>query len=176
MEENKEQISRLTADMKKGDEESFRKLFETLKTRIYRYIYRYVGNKFEAEDLTIEAFTRFYENREKVDPQGNVISYIYSISHNLVVDYLRRYKSTVSLDEDIDPGTVLNEEKEDRKVKEVLEILPEKDREYIILKYLEKYSNEEIGEIKNKSVDSVKGILKRARKKLLDILEYNFNN
>lgn len=160
-----EQIRQIQA----GDEDAFSKFFETNRDMIYRYIYRYIGNKVDSEDIAIETFVKFHHNIDKVDASRNIRAYLFRIAHNLVVDFFRKYKYTVQLNEDIATGSEEGRDTEKELIHELLEKLPDTYRDLIILKYLEKYSNEDIADIKGKSLDSIKSSLKRARKKLIKL-------
>ncbi len=102
---------------------------EEVYDKLYRYCYYRVRNQETAEDLTQEAFARFWEKGEEKN-----LGYLYTIARNLCIDESRKMKS-VPLPEDL-PGP----EQEERMitslaVRRALEALPPEDRELLLLRY-----------------------------------------
>lgn len=170
----KEDLSKLLIEAKAGSNTAFEEFFEHFKDRIYRYISRFILNSADTEDVVIDTFVKFHEKLDKIDIDNNPESYLFSIAHNTSVDFIRKNRLAYSFDDDI--GTEPPDpEKEIRlKAAALLDHLPGKYKDYIVLKYFEKYTIEEIADIKGKSVDSVKSILKRARKKLVKLFTKHF--
>lgn len=64
--------------------------YECYRSSVYLYIYRKVNNKEEAEDLSQDVFVRLMDYKQML--RSDTVKYfIYTISRNLVNDYLRRY-------------------------------------------------------------------------------------
>lgn len=102
---------------------------EEVYEKLYRYCYYRVRTRETAEDLTQEAFARFWEKGE-----GKNVGYLYTIARNLCIDESRKTKP-VPLPEDL-PGP----EQEERMmtslaVRKALEALPPEDRELLLLRY-----------------------------------------
>lgn len=64
--------------------------YERYHFSVYLYIYNKVNNKEEAEDLSHDVFVRLIDYKQMLRPD-TIKFFIYTISHNLVNDYLRRY-------------------------------------------------------------------------------------
>ena len=64
--------------------------YERYHFSVYLYIYNKVNNKEEAEDLSQDVFVRLMDYKQMLRPD-TVKFFIYTISRNLVNDYLRRY-------------------------------------------------------------------------------------
>lgn len=60
-----------------------------LEKPIFHYLYRVVGERETAEDLTQETFLRVYQQRKKINPEGNVKAWIFMIATNLARDWYR---------------------------------------------------------------------------------------
>lgn len=173
---NKKDLSKLLIEVKAGSDLAFEQFFDHYRDRIYRYISRFIFNTADVEDVLIDTFVKFHEKIEKIDIENNPESYLFSIAHNTAVDFIRRNRLVYSLNEDIRTDSPDPEKDLRQKAGALLEKLPRRYRDYIVLKYFEKYTLEEIAEIKGKSIDSVKSILKRARKKLVKLFTKHFIN
>src|SRR3989344_5863191 len=67
---------------------------------ILNYIYRLVGNNYEAEDLAQEAFIKAFQKFESLEDRDKARSWLYSIARNVTIDYFRRNKHrSIPLDE-----------------------------------------------------------------------------
>ena len=74
---------------KQGDRDAFDELYQKYKRPILNYIYRFIGNRSQAEDLTHEVFIRAYVNISKFKPFGKFSSWLYRIAGNLAKNHLR---------------------------------------------------------------------------------------
>lgn len=102
---------------------------EEVYDKLYRYCYYRVKTRETAEDLTQEAFARFWEKGE-----GKDLGYLYTIARNLCIDESRKIKP-IPLPEDL-PGPEQEERlMESLAVRKALEALPPEDRELLLLRY-----------------------------------------
>ncbi len=169
---------------KKGQTQAFDELIRRYYKQIYRYTVRTIGRTDVAEELTQEIFVKTYRSIKlfEVDKQYKFKSWLFTIAINRTRDYLRKYARTVreisldttqSEDEDFTLGAVIEnkteqpdkiiEKKELRElIKNLLLELPEKLREIIILAYYEKLSYNEIAELINIPLGTVKSRLHKA--------------
>lgn len=102
--------------------------------KIYRYCYFKTHSRETAEDITQEAFLKFFESKEYRD-RGCALQYLYTIARNLCTDEYRRLK-TCPLDEErqgsySDEGMLLRSS-----LKAALDKLDEGDRELLLLRYV----------------------------------------
>ncbi len=97
--------------------------------KLYRYCYYRVGSRETAEDLTQEAFTRFWEKGGKEQ-----VGYLYTIARNLCIDESRK-KGAVPLPEDAAVPGPEEQALERVGVRKALASLPEEDRELLLLRY-----------------------------------------
>ncbi|WP_139651751.1 RNA polymerase sigma factor [Raoultibacter phocaeensis] len=100
---------------------------------VFRYCYRHIGSREDAQDLTQETFLRFVRSGSRYTERGKPLAYLYTIARNLCADRHRMQKpGTVELDERIaDPHV----ESEGFELAEMISRLPETDKEIIALKY-----------------------------------------
>jgi len=89
---------------KEGDVQAFEKLFGRYKMSILNYVYRMVGNREIAEDVTQDAFIRAYKGLHMFNPKMKFTSWLYTIARNLAKNALRdkKYFRDVSLDTTLD--------------------------------------------------------------------------
>ena len=159
-----------------GDDEAFSYLVETYQRPVYNLCYRMLGNAGDAEDAAQETFIRAYKAIGRYDPSRKFSSWLLTIASNYCIDQHRRKKlTTFSYDSlpvpdlpDMKPGMETNmalSEKQEQ-VMEMLEVLNEKDRSAVVLRYWYDYSYEEIAQSLSLSVSAVKSRLHRARNEL----------
>ena len=86
----------LVRDYLKGDENSLEILIGQYLKPIYSFIYRYVGNASEAEDITQEVFVRVWKNLKKFDQNKKFKTWIFGIAKNASIDWLRKKISAFS--------------------------------------------------------------------------------
>lgn len=164
----------------KEDKEAFGELYERYVTRVYSYVYYRAGNHQDAEDLTAKVFMRAMGHIQAYDERGVPFSaWLYRIAHNLVANWHRdrnRHK-IIPLEEFTGWGdqTELPEEtveiNEDREhLWESFQRLPEERQQLLILKYVERLSNAEIGVIMNRTEGAVKSLYYRTLSFLRDDL------
>jgi len=158
-----------------GDEEAYRGLLDMYKGRIFSFVYRIVRNYDDAEDITFDTFIRCFKSLSSFDRSRSFSTWLFSIAHNLTVDFLRKNKQEYELlDERLPSKDDLVKEYEEneqlRRIEEALVKLPLIDREIVIFFYKEGKSYKEISEILNIPGTTIKTRLHRARKKLRDLI------
>ncbi|GLC81064.1 RNA polymerase sigma factor [Lacrimispora brassicae] len=135
----------------------------------YRLAYSYVKNEQDALDIVQESAYRVIKECRKLREESFLSTWIYRIVINASIDFMRRHKrESVSFDQVELPHE--DHYKEDDYL-ELLSSLEEKDRTIVILKYIEEWKLEEIAEILEMNVSTVKARLYRALKKLKIVLE-----
>jgi len=173
-----------------GDQRAYGKLMGRYRDSIYFMIQKMVNNKDDAEDLTIEAFGKAFNNIHKYSPDYAFSTWLYRIAINNCIDFIRKKRlETFSLDEPMDNGDeggkttrdvqshVLDPEEEIIKkqrillMRNVIEKLNNKYRRLIELRYLKELSYQEIAETLNLPLGTVKAQLFRAKELLHNILQ-----
>lgn len=158
---------------------------EGIVTRYQREIinfhFRFVGNRFDAEDLAQETFIKAYKKLDTLKNPEKTKSWLYSIARNTVIDFFRKNKNReISLDntflENIVQTTAVDYQNyvADREVSKELERFIDKlvkeDRAIIKLLYYEGFSYKEIVKLLNINENTLKSRLYRARKILLEMI------
>lgn len=168
----------------KTDPEAFGLLYERYVERIYNYIYFRVGGAGDAEDLTAKVFFKALRNIGGYRHMGLPFSaWLYRIAHNLVANYHRdRFKiQEISIEnlivEDTNrssaPEHMLETKQENDFLMSLVNDLSSQKRELIILKYVQKLSNEEIGQIFGKTEGAIKSLYHRTLVELKERAKQN---
>jgi RNA polymerase sigma-70 factor (ECF subfamily) len=163
----------------KEDKEAFGKVYSLYVDRIYSYVYYRTGNNQDAEDLTARVFFRAIQHIENYEDQGVPFSaWLYRIAHNLLANWYRDQsrRQMLSLDSIAhwqveDSPELATELLEDREVLlEAIRRLPSDRQELLILKYVERMSNSDIGDIMGRSEGAIKSLYHRTLLSLRDDL------
>ena len=175
-----------------GDQKAYAELLGNYRDSIYYMLIKMVGNKSDAEDLTIEAFGKAFKNLKLYTPSYAFSTWLFKIATNNCIDFLRKKKSNqrhVSIDaaftdENIDstvslysthpdPEEVLIVKQKERLMHTVVKKLNPRYRQLIILRYFQEKSYAEIAEELELPVGTVKARLFRSRELLFNILKTN---
>lgn len=169
----------------RGDKKAFEALVIRYQHGIINYIHRMILDMDEAMDLAQEVFIKAYFSLSTYNPRYSFSTWIYKIASNLTIDYLRKKKrknfNTESLhhgskeidipDHSMSPAKNLERETFYKKLEDALSKLPDSLREFIILRDINELSYNEIAEIKNLPLGTVKNKIFRGREILRKLLE-----
>jgi len=153
----------------KGDPSALGGLYEIYGERIFRYTFRMLGNRSDAEDATAETFLRVLRRSTELRADGAFRTWIFRIARNLCIDRMRQHKL---LDLPADAQYASGEDRTALKVAvhQALGDLPQEYREPLILCDLEEISAKEAAEVLRISVPALKSRLYRGRRALRDKL------
>jgi RNA polymerase sigma-70 factor, ECF subfamily len=173
-----------------GEERAFSELVERYQTRLLNFIYRTIGDRDRAEDLVQEVFIRVYRHLHRFDRSKKFSTWAYTIASNLAKNELRnrsrnplvlfqtmqgagddedrplQFEDTTARPDDMYRKRHLRDLVEDTVAK-----LPEHHRQVFVLRELEGKSYEEIAEITDCNLGTVKSRLNRARTAFAAIIE-----
>ncbi|OPX18390.1 hypothetical protein BXT86_01480 [candidate division WOR-3 bacterium 4484_100] len=160
----------------RDDEEACNRILNLYKGRIFSYVYRMVRNYHDAEDITFDVFIKCFKNLPKFDLSRPFIPWLFSIAHNQVIDFFRKHRIEYEyLDErqSTEDGPESRYEKKIivEKVEKAIARLSPLDRELVILFHKEEHSYQEISEILNLPISTIKTRLHRARKRLRELIK-----
>ena len=170
-----------------GDLYAFDLIVKRYKNQLLNFIYRFLGNTEESEDLVQETFLRVYRNRTAYKKVAKFSTWIYTIAGNLAKTELRKRKrrrffsiSELGYNEkdyDISDDAYNPERDVDSRMKEeiihqqIMALSP-KFRQVILLRDVQQLSYEEISKIVNIPLGTVKSRVNRGRLKLQEKLRY----
>jgi len=168
---------------KSGDGKAYDELIVLYKDAVFSIIYRMVHNTQEAEDLAQEAFIKAYNSINSFNEEYAFSTWLFKIATNNCIDFFRKRKlKTYSMDQtikykddeiqqeyaDSDPTAekeILSSEKS-AMIRRAIENLPEKYRTAIMLRHHEERSYEEIAQVLDLPLGTVKARIFRAREML----------
>ena len=177
----------LIRQCQKGDVQAFRQLVERYEDRIYGLACSILGDSEMAKDAAQEAFIRVYRALGKFEGRSSFYTYLYRITTNVCLTFAQREQrrpDRVSIegmqemsDMTLDRFWGTDEPQNDieriglrEEIQKVLDHLSPDHRAVVILKDIEDLSQEEIADVLDVSVGTVKSRLSRARARLRDLL------
>lgn len=159
---------------RQANEAALGEIYDAYSPRLYGYAYRLTGEDAIAKDIVAETFYRFLlALHDGGGPNEHLAAYLYRVAYHLVVDNSRRKPRTdLFLEEtlvaiDSDPGQRADDQKLAR---EALWKLTTEQRQVIVLKYFEDFSNEQVAVALGKPVGSIKSLQSRALAALRRVL------
>ena len=173
-----------------GDSAAFEDIVRAYEKTVYHLALRQLGSREDAEDAAQEVFLKAYTGLSSFRGESRLSVWLYRITCNVCIDFLRRRRETVSLSQENDEGEPLELELPDerfdpaalaerREVREqlgkALQALPDQAREILLLRELGGQSYDEIAATLDIDLGTVKSRIFRARKKLCALLEGNFS-
>jgi RNA polymerase sigma-70 factor (ECF subfamily) len=158
--------------------EAFGELYERHVRKIYNYIFYRTGNHHDAEDLTARVFHRALKHVGRFEDKGVPFSaWLYRIAHNLVANFHRdRGRRPVVPLEDFIAFTGVGEHQETyainmeerRMLLTAVRRLPDDRQQLLILKFVERLPNAEIGQIMGRTEGAIKSLYHRTLNALRD--------
>lgn len=155
-----------------GDADSFEVLVNRYKDKIFSSILFFVKDSYLAEDLFQDVFIKIIDTlkNKRYTEEGKFLPWALRIAHNLCVDYFRKVKRAppikTSDNQDIfeliqiadeGPEAKLMRAQSHDRVRRMLDLLPEEQREIIVLRHYANLSFKEIAQITNCSINTALG-------------------
>lgn len=181
----------LAAKAAKGHQGAFRELLERYERPVFSLVYRMVRDRALAEDLAQEAFIRAFKAIGSYNPSYKFSSWMFKIANNLTIDHLRRKRiDTVSIhgsphatsgEEEAQTRLIVEsgDERPDHyvenrelgsQIEAAIGALRPEYRTATLLRHVEGYSYDEIAQIMELPLGTVKTYIHRARLELKEIL------
>ncbi len=120
-----------------------------LYDKIYRYCYFKTNDSYVAEDLTQEAFLKYFSQNTYID-RGKTLAYLYSIAKHLCIDYYKKDKPQ-PFDEGIQGNDMFENIHIKITIKNAVKTLSEDMQELLLLRYVNELTMNEISKITNLS-------------------------
>ena len=176
----------LISDYLAGNEQSLELLIKQYLRPIYSFVFRYVGNGQEAEDITQEVFVRVWRNLKKFDQNKSFKTWIFSIAKNASLDFLKKKKAIPFSEFDTEEGgnritdtlvdpsplplELLEKAGMANMLNEAIEKLSPQYRMVLFLRYNDHFNFREIAESMGEPLHTVKSRHRRALIKLKELL------
>ena len=160
---------------RQANEATLGEIYDAYSPRLYGYAYRLTGDDAIAKDVVAETFYRFLlALRDGGGPNEHLTAYLYRVAYHLVVDNSRRQPRTDLLLEEtlaaIDSDPSQNADELQILARAALWKLTTEQRQVILLKYFEDFSNEQVAVALGKPVGSIKSLQSRALAALRRVL------
>ncbi len=180
---NREEDYALVEKAKLNEQHAFTRLMEKYRMPLHYHISKIVRDKEMIEDLVQEAFLKAFDNIHSFDTTYAFSTWLYRIATNHSIDYLRKKKmKTLSIDEpvkakdgemqielpdqDSEADQEIISQQRENIIMEAIESLPEKYSVIIKLRHMDDKSYQEIAEIMELPLGTVKAHIFRARELL----------
>ena len=165
----------------KGDMDAFSQIIDKYEKMVYNLAYRIFNNTSDAEDMTQEIFIKIYKNIYKCEGKQSIKTWVYTIAYNTCIDEVRKRKgkNNISLDMEIEgeensfslnipsnehtPESALLEKEGLLEIEQAINSLNEVNKTLIFLRDIKGLSYNEISEIMQLNIGTVKSRLNRAR-------------
>lgn len=159
---------------------SFEMLYEENYQKVYGFLYRMSGNSAVAEDLAQETFLQAFTSFHRFRGECQVFTWLVAIGKNVYFKYLKKHKlqlNSANLELVIhsyyegtqDPQEMINKENLEQALKDLIQELPKKYQEVVMLRIYANLSFSEIGGALHISENSAKVIYFRAKKQLMEV-------
>lgn len=176
----------LITHFKNGDHDAISTLIHRYQSNVYSAIYYLVKDKYIAEDLFQETFIKIIKHlrSDKYAEQGKFLPWMLRIAHNLCIDYFRKIKQeakvTVANGEDIFSYLSFSDENAEKNiikkqteltVQQLIDQLPDDQREVVLLRIYGDLSFKEIAEITNVSINTALGRMRYALNNIRRVIQ-----
>ena len=171
-----------------GDPKAYNELMKLYRDPLYYMLYEKVGDEELAKDLTIEALGKAFKKLHMYTPDYVFSTWLFTVARNNCIDYLRKHKlPTISIDKmmidedgkrntfdlksnDPDPEKIMIKKQRIAILRHIVDQLKPKYRDLVKLRYFKELSYEEIAELLEIPLGTVKAQLYRSREQLFKIM------
>lgn len=187
-EKGKRDLILINRALTSGDPKAYNELMRLYRDPIYFMLYEKVGDQELAKDLTIEALGKAFKKLHMYTPDYTFSTWLYTVARNNCIDYLRKHKlPTISIDKmmldedgkrntfdlkskDLDPENVMIKKQRIAILRQIVDQLKPKYRDLVKLRYFKELSYEEIAQLLEIPLGTVKAQLHRSREQLFKIM------
>ena len=148
-------------------------VWDKLSGELRRFIAGRVPNEHDAEDILQDVFCKVHERLDSLRDEGKLRTWLYQIARNAVTDYYRRRRDMAELREDMAEEPLADDDISGELtpcIRGIIDRLPEKYRQAILLTEYEGLSQREMGERLGLSPFGARARVQRARRRLRAML------
>jgi len=174
---NENKVSQLIKKFQEGDKEAFDQLYVLFKPSLYAFLFRFTKDEQFCIDLVQDAFLKLHENIQRYNPnKASLKTYLFQIAYHLMINKLNRRKRWEKLIPFLIPrhSETIHQD-ETLTIREAILQLSESHRAIIILSYYHEMTHNEISEVVDIPVGTVKSRLHHAINKLREFLEVDLH-
>ncbi|HNX86933.1 MAG TPA: sigma-70 family RNA polymerase sigma factor [Bacteroidales bacterium] len=171
-----------------GQESALEKLIRRHKNRVFAYILMIVKDKDLAEDLFQDTFIKVINTFRSgtYKEEGKFIQWVMRIAHNLIIDYFRKSKRIMIIEnnddydifdkvripvESIEDSLIMEQIHKD--VKKLIDYLPREQKEVLLMRHYNDMSFKDIAEVTNVSINTALGRMRYALINLRKLVKEN---
>jgi RNA polymerase sigma-70 factor (ECF subfamily) len=160
------------------DQKTLADIYDQYSPKLYRYAIRLLGDDTQAEDCVAETFSRFLKALDQGGgPKEHLQAYLFRIAHNWITDQYRRntpvpleQEDPVESNSQADPESIAEDVFLQDQVRDALKEITPDQRQVIVLKFVEGWSNPEVAKALGKPVGAIKSLQHRGLAALRRIL------
>lgn len=165
--------------------EHFGILYDRYSEKVYHKCISFVHDADLAQDVAHDIFLKTFVNLSKFKSKSKFSTWLYSLTYNFCIDYLRKNNKYIMEDEEkLSRLPDIDEEKAERellsmeaqRLKRVLDAIPQGDKMILLMKYQDELSVKEIMEGLELSESAVKMRVKRAKSKAIETYKQMFSD
>lgn len=155
---NEKELHEIFDNLKQNKEKSFNELYEKYNKLIYCIAFSILKNKENSEDIVQIVFTKIYKLEKEKLPTSNEASWLYSLTKNEALNYIRKQKNDMSLDE---LDYIAYEDREFEKIidkdtyNRMMEKLDKEEKEIVSLKILADMKFKDIAKLLNMPIGTI---------------------
>jgi RNA polymerase sigma-70 factor (ECF subfamily) len=171
------------------DQRAYTELMGRYKDSVFYMLLKMVNNSDDAEDLTIETFGKAFKRLDQYTPQFAFSTWLFKIASNHSIDFIRKKRiRAISIDQgysnedgekyvipvkedSLDPEESMQKDERIQRMRDVVEKLKPRYKRLVELRYFEEKSYEEISEILELPLGTVKAQLFRARDFMFELMK-----
>lgn len=177
----------LIARFQEGNMYAYDQIVHRYQDQLVNFVYMFLGDRSDSEDVVQETFLRVYRNKHMYKQVAKFSTWIYTIAGNLAKTELRRRRRRKILsltqmgfeDKDYElpadtrtPEKIIDGEMKEKMIRKEIDELPIRFKEVIVLRDVEEFSYEEISQILDIPIGTVKSRVNRARSRLQNRLQF----
>lgn len=150
-----------------GNEKAFKHLFDKYYVPLCRYMFLFVKNEQDVEEMALDIFEYIWENRENFDIKTNFKSYIFQAGRNRCLNFIRDRKELFDINEEVmslasDDNDRIEVIELNNLIEEAICQLPDKCRDVFVKSRFSNKTNKEIAESMNISIKTVEAQITKA--------------
>ncbi len=163
---------------KEGDRQAFTEIVSRYQKRVFKLAYGFFQDKDDAMEIVQETFMRVYEKIDRFDNESSFKNWVLRVAYNLCIDFYRKFKSKKSYHRevyefsqaqnptDVEPEQQIDQQDFRQNLQESLAFLSARQKMIFVLKHYNCLKYQEIANILDISVGTVKSLHHRAAKAL----------
>ena len=157
--QDKNEINQLFEEFKNGKKEVLEEIYNKYQKVIYGIAFGILKNKDDAEDIVQSVFIKLHTLDNSKLPENNIPSWMYTLTKNEALQFLRKQKNNIDLDSIYDleaPNNEINQLIAQETYNKLISKLSSKEKEIVSLKIISNLSFEQIGQLLGEKTGTIK--------------------